>query len=390
MGRHATLEPTFLRSKAAWYLSVPPLLSQTGKRAQEYFRTKAEAELRAKELKRIKREKDGYAAKANSQLIRDAVECDELAQIYGFSGLREAFMTWSNQFDKQSKAIMFEQLLDAYEGDHSQNWSTTYVSARWKPFRKKMEPLLSEVVTLMDTDFWRQWLGEWREQNDPAPTTYNQILGLLRGLFRHETARAIFAQNPIEPVPALKNIRTEVCVATPPEVQSLLGWAWQNDQDVVPYFAIGFFAGLRPLSELKPLRFSQISISDRLISVVTTKTQRNPRRQVPIEDNLQCWLAPFNNRDGMVCPSNLTKRVNRAKKASGIAWGHDIMRHSYGSYWEAAHRTDAGCRESLSYNMGHSSFKTYEQNYRNDRTSGEADAYWEIVPPTAVVRRLKQ
>ncbi len=113
MGRQASLEPRFLKSKAAWYLSVPPLLSRTGKRAQDYFRTKAEAELRAKELKRIKREKDGYAAKANSQLIRDAVECDELAQICGFSGLREAFMAWSNQFDKRSKAILFGQLLEA-------------------------------------------------------------------------------------------------------------------------------------------------------------------------------------------------------------------------------------------------------------------------------------
>lgn len=111
MGRNATLEPSFLKGKSAWYLSVPPLLSRTGKRSQEYFRTKGEAERRAKELKRIKREKDSYATKATAGLIRDAVECEELAQIYGFSGLREAFFAWSNQFDKQGKAILFEQLL---------------------------------------------------------------------------------------------------------------------------------------------------------------------------------------------------------------------------------------------------------------------------------------
>jgi integrase len=157
-----------------------------------------------------------------------------------------------------------------------------------------------------------------------------------------------------------------------------LDWAWQNDPDIVPYFAIGFFAGLRPISELQTLKFSQISLPERVISVVTTKTIRNPRRQVPIEDNLAKWLTPFIDRNGLACPSNLIKRVNRAKEASGIGWGHDIMRHSYGSYWEAAHRTEAGCRESLSYNMGHSNFKTYEQNYRNDRTVVDTTAYWSI------------
>ena len=58
------------------------------------------------------------------------------------------------------------------------------------------------------------------------------------------------------------------------------------------------------------------------------------------------------------------------------------MRHSYGSYYEAKNRRNAGCRESLSYNMGHSSFKTYEQNYRNGKITPKlAEEFWAILPP---------
>lgn len=146
---------------------------------------------------------------------------------------------------------------------------------------------------------------------------------------------------------------------------------------------MGFFAGLRPIAEIQPLSFEQIDFEAKVIKVVTTKTARNPRRQVPLEENAFEWLKGFRESRGPICPSNLAKRVGRAKKSAGIEWGHDIMRHSYGSYWEAAQRDQSGCREQLSYNMGHSSFKTYEQNYRNDRSKADASAYWAISPLVA-------
>ncbi len=50
MGRTATLKPSYLKGESLWYLSVPPVLSRTGKRAQEYFPSKEKAEAKAREL----------------------------------------------------------------------------------------------------------------------------------------------------------------------------------------------------------------------------------------------------------------------------------------------------------------------------------------------------
>ena len=381
MPRKATLEPSKDQKKNLWYVCIPASISTTGKWRREYFSSRDLARDRSSELKRLQREKDSYAAKASPALVRDAVECNELAQIYGFSGMREAFLAWAKAYEKQKVSMTLCQLLDSYEGDHQENWSKAYLSARWKPFRKKMIPIENEVISLMDTDYWREWTAKWREDVDPAPATYNQTLGLLRGLFRHEKAREAFTHNPIEPLPALKNIRSEVCVSTPAEVSALLAWVWANDRELIPYFVLGYFAGLRPISEIQPLEFSQIDLEQKVIKVTTTKTARNPRRQVPLEENAFQWLKSFKDKKGPICPSNLYKRVTKAKKKAGVEWGHDIMRHSYGSYWEAAHRTEPGCHEQLSYNMGHSNFKTYEQNYRNDRSTKDAEAYWQIIPP---------
>ena len=384
MGRTATLNPAYQKSKKRWLLSVPPRLSRTGKRSQEYFLTKKEAESRANSLKRLEKENGSLAGKASMKLIQEAVELDELAKIHGYSGLREAFLAWAEQHERKNGAMSFADLMAAYEVDKSPNWSQAYFVTRWKTFCKKVENIGDTSIALMDTDFWRDWMASYAKKDKPAPGTYNQILSLARSVLGHEKAKIIHPLNPLDAIPKLRNVRGEVCVSTPQEVNTLLQWCWENDRELVPYFVLGYFAGMRPQAEILKTKFKQINLDEKLIDCVTTKTHRNPRRQIPIEDNAFEWLVHFKNSKGLVIPKNFTKRHNIAKKAAALPWGHDIMRHSYGSYFEALNRGNTGCREKLSYNMGHSSFKTYEQNYRNGKITPKlADEYWAIVPQEA-------
>ena len=171
MPRIATLTPSKDKKKNLWYVCIPADLSATGKWRREYFRSRDRARDRASELKRIRRDKDRFAAKGSPALIRDAVECDDLAQIYGFSGMREAFLFWSKNYGNSKTGTTFCQLLDAHEEDHAENWSHGYLTGRWRPFRKKMIPIENEMISLMDTAYWREWSAKWREESEPAPTT---------------------------------------------------------------------------------------------------------------------------------------------------------------------------------------------------------------------------
>jgi len=67
--------------------------------------------------------------------------------------------------------------------------------------------------------------------------------------------------------------------------------------------------------------------------------------------------------------------------AALVPWSPDVSRHTYGSMWEAAHRSEDGCRERLAANMGHTSFRTFSQFYRQAKRPSEAEAFWGLRPP---------
>src|SRR5690606_17408253 len=119
-----------------------------------------------------------------------------------------------------------------------------------------------------DTRFWRAWLSEWAKKADPAPATYNQVLATLRAVYRHEIGRKFQPNNPLELIPARRGVRREACVATPQAVDALLVWCWESVRELIPYFVLGFFAGLRPESELRFLRFEAIRQSAGFVDVL--------------------------------------------------------------------------------------------------------------------------
>ena len=91
MGRKATFTPIKDSSKSLWYVSIPARLSPTGKRSREYFKTKKEAEKRSAALQKTEKHFSDVAQRVSPDLIRDAVELNDLALLYGFKGLRDAF-----------------------------------------------------------------------------------------------------------------------------------------------------------------------------------------------------------------------------------------------------------------------------------------------------------
>ena len=70
--------------------------------------------------------------------------------------------------------------------------------------------------------------------------------------------------------------------------------------ELVPYLAIGAFAGVRR-AELLRLHWSEVDWQSRLIEIKGAKAKTAGRRHVPISENLLVWLLPFRERTGLVC-----------------------------------------------------------------------------------------
>lgn len=397
MGRHAELEAKKDPSKGKWVISIPPKLSPTGRRKREYFSRKSDADDRAGEIRRLQERSADLVKKAGSELIKDAVNFDEIFRdIYGFEGgLKEACEEWMKRLDKEQQAASLKNLWDAYVRDHQGNWGKSS-KTRWKTIESFLKPLMDKPVFMLEAAFWIDWLGEMAKERDWSDQTVNDVTGSLSSIWKHGVRQRLVASNPIDGIKRRRIARSHKAVYEVDEVSRLMACAWEHDRDLVPYFAIAVFAGLRPESEISRLRWEDINFEEKWIRVGTNfDNKTGTRRYVPIEENLLEWLKPWRNERGSVVPSNLRNRkrwllrgkYQAPKDTPPEKWKslvpcgqetRDISRHTYGSYLDAK----VCDRNVVKENMGHTNFTTYEQHYRNARSPQEAERFWNIRPPS--------
>lgn len=147
--------------------------------------------------------------------------------------------------------------------------------------------------------------------------------------------------------------------------------------ELVPYIAIGSFAGLRR-AELERLDWSEIDFESGLIEVTAKNAKTARRRHVTMQSNLQEWLMPLRKIRGYVTPrENFRQAFDQARIDAGIVdWPDNALRHSFASY-HLAHFKDA---KGLALEMGHTNENMIFSNYRQLVKPKEAERYWNITP----------
>ena len=399
MGRTALLIPYKDAKSGSWVLSIPPSLSPSGKRKREFFSIKKEAEKRADQIKNAWEAGHRIARVAGPELIRCAVDYDEsFRSLYGFEGgLREACEAFMAHLDQTRESLLFRDLLDAYEQAKFNSWSVSY-QRNWKWFRGLLSEIQEQPIVAMNSDFWAGWLEQTARKSQWKDCTANDVAAMISSVWSAACKKGQVERNPLSGVHRRKVRRTSKAIYTVDEVRCLMNAAWEHDKDLVPYFGIAIFAGLRPdeNSEIANLTWEDVNFDEGWIRVAANfDNKTGTKRFVPIEPNLQLWLEPWRGGQGSVVPKNLRSRrrwLTRGKYQSPrgtppsqwkelVPFGsevRDITRHTYGSYLEGKYRD----RHKVMSNMGHMSLATYEQHYRNARSPQEAEAFWSIVPPT--------
>ena len=125
---------------------------------------------------------------------------------------------------------------------------------------------------------------------------------------------------------------TTVTIFPVATVAKLLALMLKEKPDLVPYAAIGFFAGVRP-GELTRLRFEEAvrwNFGDIEIRADQAKTKF--RRLTKMQANLAAWLAPYRESVGLIAPPRVDERLAAFAKGKGYGWPFDVMRHSFISY----------------------------------------------------------
>jgi integrase len=177
---------------------------------------------------------------------------------------------------------------------------------------------------------------------------------------------------------------SEIEIFAPDELSRLLRVA---RPELVPFLAIGAFAGLRH-AEIARLDWSDIKADH--IEVKKGKSKTRSRRLVPIQPNLQAWLASYRQRGGPVVPfASMSKqlvwlaedtkqegdRQNGKAAIPPLEWKHNAPRHSFISYRMAVLKDE----NAVALEAGNSPQMIFA-NYRELVTEDVAKIWFAIEP----------
>jgi integrase len=157
----------------------------------------------------------------------------------------------------------------------------------------------------------------------------------------------------------------------PEEIEKLLNAA---PAMVIPYLAIGAFAGLRS-AELARLDWKAVNLERRIIELRADQAKTASRRIVPISDNLAAWLEPL-EREGKVLTVKAVPRMASVLAVNlGLRWPQNVLRHSYISY-RLAKVQDAN---KVALEAGNSAAIIFK-HYRELVTEEAAEKWFSISP----------
>ena len=214
----------------------------------------------------------------------------------------------------------------------------------------------------------KAWVEVGTKQNQAH--RHAALSALLRWCVREEHLRA----SPLDGVKkASVDIPDEVEILSAEDAEKVLRTAQEVAPRLVPYFAIGIFAGLRPERELRLLEDKDIDLEHRSIYVRRSHAKTRRDRLVPISENLHAWLVAY-PVDGRVDYSRSAMRRTVAR--AGVKWSADIMRHTRASF-RYAETLDDG---RVAGEMGHG-ISVLHRHYANSRIHAEdVRRFWGIVP----------
>jgi len=238
-----------------------------------------------------------------------------------------------------------------------------------KQARSNLNQLASKYGTLDTNTITPTHLEQWFAQRKWTRSTIDGVIAKIGPFFTWCVREGYCESNPCAAVKRPRSDNSPPSIFTPTEAQKLLQAALRYDRRLIPYLAIGLFAGVRPL-EIERLTWADIS--DRYIEITAAKAKTRQRRLVSLLDNLKEWLA----LGGDLPLTNKRKRLARVVQIAGLKWKPDIMRHSFASY----HLAYLQSADKTALEMGHRDTQMLFRHYRELVKYEDSKQYWDIRP----------
>jgi integrase len=345
-------------------------------RNRQFFKDKTEAETVLKQ-KLVAQENYGVTGLSlNDRQRAEYLECVEKLQPFGVT-IRDAVNFYLPHLFASKRtctaAELVEELLKIKEADGASARYLSDLRSRLTQFSDAFDGKPVAEITSLQIDEWLRSLSDKDTGKRLSPVTRNNFRRVLIVAFNFAKERGYCVANPVEKTARAKVIETVIGILTVDQTARLLENA---ALELLPYVAIGAFAGLRR-AELERLDWREVDLQSGLIEVTASKAKSARRRFVRIQPNLAKWLQPHTRLSGNVAPSGYRELLDTAREAAGITqWPQNALRHSFASYHLAKFK-DA---PALALELGHTSTHLVFNHYRELVRPKQAERYWKIAP----------
>jgi integrase len=369
-------QETYANGRVSFMIQGRP----TGQRERYYFATKKEAKKAAADRNRQ------IAAFGTKTALPDAdrvmaAECIKMLAPFGKT-LYDATHFYRDYLEKTNNSLAVAEFAALVRAEFDLRVADKNASLRHRNTMfealKKLEARFGSipVKTISGTE-----IREWIAKEPWAVKTRDKILGYLRNAWNIGLEKGVVSA-PL----AVKNFRRNKAAEASPfplsveEAQKLLKAA---EPSVLPYVAVGMFAGLRS-AERNELDWKDIHLDgpEPYIDLSAKIAKTGRRRIVPVQPSLREFLAPVAKSQGRLIPltcNGLPAYQNaweRSVKAAELwPWSENRLRDSFVSYrYEAT-----GSAEKTAKEAGHSVGVMFDR-YQKIVTQAEAEKFWAIRP----------
>jgi integrase len=346
---------------------------ENGKRSRKFFKAKAEAKTYA-DLKNNELLKHGIAhAEFDSRLRDMAQDCADALGVFGktIKDATDFFIAHLKASEKSCTAAeLVKELVAAKEKDGASVRHVGDLRVRLDKFAEKFDGKMVATITSGEIDDWLRSLNV-------SPVTRNNFRRLVVLMFNFAIGRGYATSNPAEKTAKAREPKSKPGILSVEQANALLENA---APEILPYMAIGLFAGLRR-AEIERLDWSEVDFDSGQIEVTAEKSKSKvANRFITIQPNLREWLLPLRKLRGNVTPQDrfeFRRLFEQVRKDADIAdWPENALRHSFASY-HVAHFKDA---KALALEMGHTDSGMLFNHYRALVRPKEAERYWNIKP----------
>ena len=387
MGRRLKLEP-HRTPGGKWEVNVIARISETGNRYRRYFDTRAAAIGFCEELKARRDNLAGSAGVLSPAQIVDAHGAFELLADYPELTLNEVVRGYLVVHRQKNASIPFLDLYNLFLQAKAHRSLKYRTELKW--IRDRLEPLHKTLACDIGVRNLEPILDIM------TPSVRNATIRYTKAVLNFGLKRHYLAENPVNRLEPVELERREVEIVPVPKVQAMLNHALASDRELLPFLVLGFFCGIRPEGELMKLRWTDVDLTDRIITIRPEVSKTRRRRFVDIAPNAVAWVEEYQRRggkcaDGPIAPTGSVELLRQRRKANqeaaGITdWPQQAMRHTYCSCWLAVHHDI----NKLVLQSGHSDVNTMWESYHRGVKKAEAQEFWAITPPVAEERKIIQ